>query len=227
MDGMIMKRKRRRPVKRRLLLRCALIIAAFVTAAALVNSAVRAPAISCAMERARAMAEQALADAAASCFESGGISLPELEKTVSGGVLAITSDQTALNIAAARVTRQAQRNIEGLAAERAEVDLGAASGFVPLAGSGAKVAVSFSPVGSVGSRVTASLKSAGINQSLFSVELVLTARIRVFIAGADEAFEIESTVPLQRMVLVGQTPQVYTNVANEDDMLNLIPNELP
>lgn len=82
-------------------------------------------------------------------------------------------------------------------------------------------------MGSVGSRITASLKSAGINQSLFSVELILTARIRVFIAGADEELEIESTVPLQRTVLVGQTPQVYTNVANEDDMLNLIPNGLP
>ena len=59
------------------------------------------------------------------------------------------------------------------------------------------------------------------------MELILSAHLRVFIAGAERELDVKSTVPLARMVLIGQVPQVYTNVANEDDMLNLIPTELP
>ena len=228
MDESIRIRKRRRPrLRTRLLIAAAALLAALTLCLAAVNGAVRAPVISFALEKARAMALSALNEAAICVLESGEISLPALEKTEEGGCLVITSDQALLNIAAAHITREAQRRMEALASGSTAVDLGTASGFVPLSGSGPRLEIRFSPLGSVSSDITASLRPAGINQSLFSVELRLSASVRVFIAGADRELEIESTVPLQRTVLVGQTPQVYTNVANEDDMLNLIPTELP
>ena len=47
------------------------------------------------------------------------------------------------------------------------------------------------------------------------------------IGGRSEEVEIKTAVPLCETVVVGAVPQVYTNVADEEDMLNLIPTDLP
>ena len=82
-------------------------------------------------------------------------------------------------------------------------------------------------MGTVGVRAFSRLASAGINQTLFTVELRLTARLRVFAAGRSEEIEAVAQLPVCSTVIVGEVPQVYTNVANEEDMLNLIPTDLP
>ena len=106
------------------------------------------------------------------------------------------------------------------------VDLGSAMGFVPTGG-GMDIRVGFTPKGSVTPHISANLRSSGINQSLFSVELTLTAHLRIFLAGIDDEMTVSNTVPICETVIVGKVPQVYTNVANEEDMLNLVPTSLP
>ena len=72
-----------------------------------------------------------------------------------------------------------------------------------------------------------SLRSSGINQCIYSVDLILTAHLQLVLGGRAQVIEVTGRNPICQTVIVGRVPQVYTNVANEDDMLNLIPNEVP
>ena len=83
------------------------------------------------------------------------------------------------------------------------------------------------PFGSVTADAVSSLRSAGINQCVYSVDLKLTAHIQIVLGGRAQTVEVTGVNPICQTVIVGEVPQVYTNVANEEDMLNLIPTDLP
>lgn len=222
-----MKRKRKMPVRRLLRILPAAAAIAAVTAFLCVDAALRAPVADIARERITNAASSALTGAAGD--RSMGLDpdlLSEIKRTGDGSFV-IRVDTALLNSAAADISREAQRRIEKLGEYGAEVELGTASGITLLSGKGPKVRVSFAPSGSVTTKLSSHLKSAGINQSLFSIELTLTAQVRMILAGHDELITVKNTVPICETAIVGEAPQVYTNVANEEDMLNLVPTELP
>lgn len=140
---------------------------------------------------------------------------------------AIMADSAALNAIACRVTALAQDAVAGMGSNGVGVELGTVSGVACLAGRGPQMRARFTPMGGVTGRITSSLKSAGVNQSLFTVSLELTCAVRLLTPGHDKTVTVKTDVPLAQTVVVGAVPQVYTNVANEDDMLNLIPTDLP
>ena len=139
----------------------------------------------------------------------------------------ITADTARLNAIVTRVTAEAQRRIAGPCIDGATVKLGTATGVALLSGRGPDISVRFEPMGAVTAKLSSSLRSSGINQSLFTVSVTLTAELRLRLAGASETVTVKNTVPLCETVVVGEVPQVYTNVANEEDMLNLIPTDVP
>jgi hypothetical protein len=69
--------------------------------------------------------------------------------------------------------------------------------------------------------------SSGINQTLYRVKLRLTASVQIVMPGVYQAVSVTSEAAIAESVIVGEVPQVYTDVANTDDMLNLIPTEVP
>lgn len=224
MENRIVKRKRKRPARRIGLIAAASAAAVLLVLCA-VNSAVRGPVISAAKERAEEMVRRALNGAVANVLESA--SVPALETRENGAALIITADAAGLDLIAASIAGEAQEAISRMVRDGAAVDLGTALGFVPLSGRGPRLDIGFAPMGHAEAEVRPSLRSAGINQSLFTVELRLSASVRIFVAGTEEEIAAESAFPLCQTVIVGSVPQVYTNVANEEDMLNLIPTDLP
>lgn len=226
METVIRKRKRKRSAKR-VFIALAVIVTAAAVSLALINSALRGPIIGTARERVRELTSRAMNEAVIRVLEREGVFMPSLESTVTGGTVTVTADTAKLNLIVTEITHEAQELIEELGTEGVSIGLGAAMGLVPLSGSGPEVRAAFAPTGSVVSEVSSKLRSAGVNQSLFSVELTLTASVRFTAAGANEEVSVTASSPLIETVLLGQVPQVYTNVANEDDMLNLIPTELP
>ena len=68
-------------------------------------------------------------------------------------------------------------------------------------------------------------RSAGINQTLHRVNLHLTATVRVVLPGESLSLTVEAEAPVAENVIVGDVPGAYTNVANEEDLLNLVPGD--
>lgn len=45
--------------------------------------------------------------------------------------------------------------------------------------------------------------------------------------GIYELIRVSTEAAIAENIIAGEVPQVYTNVASEEDMLNLIPTDLP
>ena len=218
-------KRKRRP---RLDLRAVLLAAAAALAAAIiavVSKAVREPAMEAARECLAEAASRELTLAASEALNDAG-DLLTVKKTGEKSFM-ITADTARLNAIVTRVTAEAQRRIAGPCIDGATVKLGTATGVALLSGRGPDISVRFEPMGAVTAKLSSSLRSSGINQSLFTVSVTLTAELRLRLAGASETVTVKNTVPLCETVVVGEVPQVYTNVANEEDMLNLIPTDVP
>lgn len=54
----------------------------------------------------------------------------------------------------------------------------------------------------------------------------MTASLKLVMAGVSETVTVQAEAAIAENVIVGDVPQVYTNVASEEDMLNLIPTDV-
>lgn len=142
-------------------------------------------------------------------------------------VYMIQADSRGMNLFAAQCANMALSQIIRIGEQGVSIPLGTISGVSIFAGKGPVVYAYFTPEGSVQSEFRSEFVSAGINQTLYRVKLKLTASISLVIPGVSETVSVETEAAIAESVIVGEVPEVYTDVANQDDMLNLIPTELP
>ena len=140
-----------------------------------------------------------------------------------GHVSLLTADAGKLNLLAADCAAAAQRRIQDLGEQGVSVPLGTLSGVPLLAGLGPRLSFRFTPVGMVQSAFRSEFRSAGINQTLHRITLELTGTVRIVLPGRSCSVSIFTQAPVAENVIVGDVPEAYTNVANTDDLLNLIP----
>ena len=132
-----------------------------------------------------------------------------------------------MNILAADCAEAAQDRIAQIGEQGISVPLGTVTGVSFLSGKGPGIHVSFTPVGSVQSEFSSELRASGINKSLYRVNLKLTASLRLILPGVTDTIQVSAEAAIAESIIVGDVPEVYTNVANEEDMLNLIPSDKP
>lgn len=220
-------KKRPRNMRRRAARVAALGLACLLVAAVLFGRALGSQLSAAAKEAVSDSVSRGLTQAASRAM-TGADTLSMLSITETGEEsYVISADTAAANALASRIEAIAQELVAGEGEKGVSISLGNASGIAFIAGAGPKAHFRFTPMGSVKGSLSSSLRSAGINQSLYTLELTLTASVRVLLAGRDETVTIKTAVPICQTVVVGKVPQVYTNVANEEDMLNLIPTDLP
>lgn len=225
-EAIVRRRRRSTGRKRRRLL--AALAACFTLAAfILTDSALKRPLAELACERVRDAVSDAFTRAALTALEEEEL-FDVLTVTKTGeNAFMVSADTAKLNRAAALIARESRELIAGMGEQGVGIELGTVSGVALLSGAGPTVRARFRPAGSVSYEPSSRLVSAGINQSLYTLYLTVTASVRVLLAGRDETVTVKNTVPIAETVIVGEAPQVYTNVADEEDMLNLIPTEAP
>ncbi len=142
-------------------------------------------------------------------------------------VYMLKADTRAMNRLAAECADSALDRISEIGEQGISIPFGTITGVPFLAGKGPGIRVGFTPMGSVQSEFDSEFTSSGINQTLYRVNLRLTASIKLVMPGVSETISITAEAAIAESVLVGEVPEVYTNVASEEDMLNLIPTEVP
>ena len=223
MDESIIRRKRKRRGSKLFLF----VPVPILVLALLLNSSLRAPLLEEARIRTEEAARNALNTAAERVLDSGtDFGLLEMTQTGEDSFI-INADTAKLSRVLTKLTSNASELMAELGMIGAEADLGALSGILPLSGRGPRVRVRFEPVGAVETQPFSKLTACGINQSLYTLCARLTVTVRLFAAGKSETVTVKTTVPIAETVIVGRVPQVYTNVANEEDMLNLVPTDIP
>ncbi|MBE5785753.1 MAG: sporulation protein YunB [Clostridiales bacterium] len=227
-----MEKSLRRQKMKRLFRKLAVFFLLFLflfSAAATVLSVNMRPAMTAlAGARIRAVAARAMNDAILDSMgnETNYAKLIEVHESAER-VYMLQANTHKMNILAADCAEAAQERIAQMGEQGISIPLGTVTGIAFLAGKGPGISVSFSPAGSVESEFHSEFVSSGINQTLYRVNLQLTASVRLVMPGVSETISVRAEAAIAESIIVGEVPGVYTNVASEEDMLNLIPTEIP
>ncbi|MEL7609048.1 MAG: sporulation protein YunB [Bacillota bacterium] len=181
--------------------------------------------VTLATTRVEALASEALQSAIYACAQdeanySDLIMVSQSENRV----YLLQANTRKMNLLAAQTTRAALESIRELGTVGLSIPVGTLSGISMLSGIGPPIHVTFAPAGSVKSDFHSEFSSAGVNQTLHRIYLQLSVDINIVLPGADCSVTLETKMPVAENVIMGDVPQTYTDVANEEDMLNLLPN---
>lgn len=223
------KRKHRqwRYIKKRLLIVLVFLVVVFAAIFVSVGINMNPAALSLAEARVTALTSTALNESILESMSKDEVyaQLISMNNT-SSNVYMLHADTVKMNTLAASSSEAAQKRIAEIGEQGIAIPIGTLTNIPFLAGVGPDIRVKFEPAGSVVSEFKSELKSAGINQTLYRVKVRLTASLKLILPSVWEDITVSAEIAVAEGVIVGDVPQVYTNVANEEDMLNLIPTEI-
>jgi sporulation protein YunB len=222
------KHRKRRRTKKKALITAAVLVILFVMVALILSANMRPAMTALAEARISSAATHAMNDAILNTMqdEESFSKLVDV-RTDESGVYLIKNDVRLMNLVAASCTQDAQERILQLGEQGVTVPLGTITGISFLSGKGPYFKVLFTPMGSVKSEFRSETSSSGINQTLYRIYLTLTASVRLVLPGVSETISVSCEAAIHESIIVGDVPQVYTNVANEEDLLNLVPTSPP
>ncbi len=139
-----------------------------------------------------------------------------------GKISLIQYDTIIINKLARETSTLAQDEIRSLGEEGITVPLGSVTRSKILSGMGPDIRVRMTPVGSVSVDFTDEFHAAGINQTRHKIYLLLKTQVKIVVPLGSEVINVSTRVPISESIIVGDVPQTYVNVADEDQMLNLV-----
>ena len=130
-----------------------------------------------------------------------------------GTVSAITTDPSAVNFIKTEVSKRAQENIDRLALEEGlSIPLGSFTGLAFLSAAGPQVRMAIESRSTVSCRFKSSFDSAGINQTVHHVVLVVSVAVTVVNPfRIQQAITVASDFEIAQTVIVGSVPS-YSGV---------------
>ena len=214
--------------KRRILLSVFCVIMLFAILFMLLSANMRPAMSALATARIKSIAAEAMNNAILDSMDDSSKYADLVESYENGDrVYMLNANTRNLNILAADCADKALELISSMGEQGISVPLGTITGIAFFSGKGPALKVYFTPVGSVQSAFNSKFVSSGINQTLYKVNLELTASVKLVMPGVAETIKVSAQAAIAESIIVGDVPQVYTNVTDEEDMLNLIPTEIP
>ena len=155
-----------------------------------------------------------------------GVAYEELidaQMDAQGRVSMLRANPMRMNELASQTALLAERELGSAENQVVEIPLGAALGVSFLSGFGPRLEVQILPVGAVHTSFDTEFETAGINQTRHKIFLNLRATVSLIVPTGSQLVEVTSTVPIAESIIVGEVPESFVDVNNEEDMLNLIP----
>ena len=155
-----------------------------------------------------------------------GVTYEELidaQMDAQGRVSMLRANTMHMNELASQTALLAERELGSAENQVVEIPLGAALGVSFLSGLGPRLEVQILPVGAVHTSFDTEFETAGINQTRHKIFLNLRATVSLIVPTGSQLVEVTSTVPIAESIIVGEVPESFVDVNNEEDMLNLIP----
>ena len=155
-----------------------------------------------------------------------GVTYEELidaQMDAQGRVSMLRANTMRMNELASQTALLAERELGSAENQVVEIPLGAALGVSFLSGFGPRLEVQILPVGAVHTSFDTEFETAGVNQTRHKIFLNLRATVSLIVPTGSQLVEVTSTVPIAESIIVGEVPESFVDVNNEEDMLNLIP----
>ena len=175
--------------------------------------------------RLRVFATKTINDAVTEELEREDISyasLVTISRDKDGAVTDIQTDVLRVNRLQAGVTEKIVQTLDEPQSRELSIALGSLTGLQMLAGRGPMVRFHITPLGAVETRIENQFESAGINQTLHRIMLVVTMDAAASNSLCRVPAQVVTSVCIAETVIVGEIPQAYTNVegADRDDLFD-------
>jgi len=142
-----------------------------------------------------------------------------------GKIAMVQYNTILINTLARKTSTVAQDEIRSLGEEGIEIPLGSITNSKLLSGRGPNIKVKIIPVGSVTINFSDEFKQAGINQTRHKIYMEMQTQVRIVVPLGSDIINVATKVPITETIIIGDVPNTYVNVDNEDQMLNLVPIE--
>ncbi|HIV67737.1 MAG TPA: sporulation protein YunB [Candidatus Butyricicoccus stercorigallinarum] len=156
--------------------------------------------------QATSMMEQAVAECAGRMTELGRI-----QTNADGAVTSVTTDAAALNRLRTTVVRQVYDGIGALEQAHTAVPLGTLLDPQYLAGLGPALPFGVTALGRVTARVNTAFSDAGINQTIHTLTVCVTADFSVRALGMAQTVTVSAEYPLEETIVVGEVPLIASH----------------
>ncbi len=124
-------------------------------------------------------------------------------------VLSIEANAKQLNLLARQSMTLSMANLNEICEQGVRVPLGAFTGMEVIAGFGPKVKFEIIPVGTVRCAYRSSFTTAGINQTLHTIDLDVTATVSIVMPAHTAQIETVTEVFVCESLIVGEVPDLY------------------
>ncbi|MBQ9994265.1 MAG: sporulation protein YunB [Clostridia bacterium] len=135
-----------------------------------------------------------------------------LSTSSDGSVTSVQTDSAAVNSFRAQVSSAVAERMQRYNACPAEISLGSLTGINMLVGRGPKLKLRLELGSSVTADISGSFTEAGINQTLHSINCVVSGEVFAAIPGLSSPVAISTEVMIAQSVIVGETPESFTYV---------------
>ena len=149
--------------------------------------------------------------------------LMNVQLDAQGRVSMLRANTMRMNQIATQTAIIAQEKLNSIENQLVDVPLGAALGVRFLGGFGPRISVQIVPVGAVSTHFETEFETAGINQTRHKIFLTLRATVSLIIPTGSQLVEVESKIPIAESIIVGDVPQSFVDVVDQDDMLEFAP----
>ena len=160
----------------------------------------------------RAAATEAVNDAVSQTLRWNNVDYNKLVTVTRGEddrVLSLEADAQSVNLLARQTVTLSMANLSEACGAGVKVPIGVFTGIEFLAGFGPRVTFQIIPIGSVSCDFRSSFDTAGLNQTLHSIYMDVTAAVSVVMPSKTEEISVVTQVLICESVIVGEIPDAY------------------
>ena len=164
---------------------------------------------------AETIALNAANDAVLAVLEKDNInydSISKVSRNSEGEILGIEIDIMAINRLKSSVSNELSRLIENNNFYDISIPLGTVSGIDMLLGLGPQLKFNIQMTETAFLDFDSSFSDAGINQTLHQIIIKVNVNLSIVMLGCSESFSVGTSVIAAQTVIVGATPDTFTNV---------------
>ena len=135
------------------------------------------------------------------------------ERSPDGQITAISTDIAKINLIQSEITQQILSRINEEGTYEMTLPLTNIFGMNILTAIGPRIKMRLSPASNVIARFEDSFVSAGINQTKFSVNLIVDADVTVSVSPIKSSVHVCHSIPVVQIILVGGVPETYADIS--------------
>lgn len=137
--------------------------------------------------------------------------LVDISQSENGSVQSISTKITTVNTLKTEINLKAQQELSKIHNMDVKIPLGSFSGLVFMSEFGPQLTFNLELTGDFDSELVSTFTSAGVNQTVHHIELIVYSNIVVTSPINDNDIDFETNFDIAQTVIVGNTPNLYAN----------------